>query len=119
MLFRIVRTLTFPVLELKMFAVIESGGKQHKVAKGDYLQVELLSEEEGSKVEFDKVLMISDGKDSKIGTPFLEKAKVTGKVVRHGKSDKIKVFKMKRRKDYRRTQGHRQSFTEVLIEKIK
>ena len=101
-----------------MFAVIESGGKQHKVAKGDYLQVELLSEEEGSKVEFDKVLIISDGKDSKIGSPFLEKAKVTGKVVRHGKSDKIKVFKMKRRKGYRRTQGHKQNFTEVLIEVI-
>ena len=101
-----------------MFAVIENGGKQHKVAKGDHLQVELLTGDEGSKVEFNKVLMIVDGKDSKVGTPFLEKAKVTGKVVRHGKSNKIKVFKMKRRKDYRRTQGHRQSFTEVLIEAI-
>ena len=101
-----------------MFAVIESGGKQHKVSEGDSLQVELLAEEEGSKVEFDKVLMISNGKDSKIGTPYLDKAKVTGKVVRHGKTDKLKVFKMKRRKDYRRTQGHRQNFTEVLIEAI-
>ena len=101
-----------------MFAVIESGGKQHKVTEGDNLQVELLTGEEGSKVEFNKVLMISDGKKSKVGSPFLEKAKVIGKVVRHGKSDKIKVFKMKRRKGYRRTQGHRQSFTEVLIEKI-
>ena len=85
-----------------MFAVIESGGKQHKVSEGDSLQVELLAEEEGSKV----------------GTPYLEKAKVTGKVVRHGKADKLIVFKMKRRKDYRRTQGHRQNFTEVLIEAI-
>ena len=101
-----------------MFAVIESGGKQHKVSEGDSLHVELLTEEEGSKVEFDKVLMISDGKDSKVGTPYLEKAKVTGKVVRHGRSKKIKVFKMKRRKGYRRTQGHRQYFTEVLIEAI-
>ena len=101
-----------------MFAVIESGGKQHKVTEGDNLQVELLTGEEGSKVEFNKVLMISDGKKSKVGSPFLEKAKVIGKVVRHGKSDKIKVFKMKRRKGYRRTQGHRQSFTEVLIETI-
>jgi len=101
-----------------MFAVIESGGKQLKVTEGDNLQVELLTGEEGSKVEFNKVLMISDGKKSKVGTPFLEKAKIIGKVVRHGKSDKIKVFKMKRRKGYRRTQGHRQSFTEVLIEKI-
>lgn len=101
-----------------MFAIIESGGKQHKVVKGDYLQVELLDEKEGSKVEFNKVLMVADGKDSKVGTPFLDKAKVTGKVVRHGKSDKIKIFKMKRRKDYRRTLGHRQNFTEVLIETI-
>ena len=101
-----------------MFAVIESGGKQHKVEKGDYLKVELLTGDEGSKVEFDKVLIISDGKNSKVGTPFLEKAKVTGKVIRHGKSDKIKVFKMKRRKGYRRTQGHKQNFTEVLIEAI-
>ncbi len=101
-----------------MFAVIESGGKQHKVVKGDSLKVELLKEDEGSKVEFNKVLMISDGKDSKVGTPYLEKANVIGKVVRHGKSDKVIVFKMKRRKDYRRTQGHRQGFTEVLIESI-
>jgi len=101
-----------------MFAVIESGGKQLKVTEGDNLQVELLTGEEGSKVEFNKVLMISDGKKSKVGSPFLEKAKVIGKVVRHGKSDKIKVFKMKRRKGYRRTQGHRQRFTEVLIETI-
>ncbi len=101
-----------------MFAVIESGGKQHKVSEGDSLQVELLAEEEGSKVEFDKVLMISNGKDSKVGTPYLDKAKVTGKVVRHGKTDKLIVFKMKRRKGYRKTQGHRQDFTEVLIEAI-
>ena len=101
-----------------MFAVIESGGKQHKVSEGDSLQVELLAEEEGSKVEFDRVLMIINGKDSKVGTPYLDKAKVTGKVVRHGKTDKLIVFKMKRRKDYRRTQGHRQNFTEVLIEAI-
>ncbi len=101
-----------------MFAVIESGGKQHKVVKGDHLKLELLNEEEGTKIEFDRVLMVSDGKESKIGNPFIEKAKVTAKVVRHGRSKKIKVFKMKRRKGYRRTQGHRQYFTEVLIEAI-
>ena len=101
-----------------MFAVFESGGKQHRVSKGDYLQVELLNKEEGSTVEFKNVLMIVDGKDSKVGTPFLDKTKVIAKVVKHGKSDKIKVFKLKRRKDYRRTQGHRQNFTKVLIEKI-
>ena len=101
-----------------MFAVIESGGKQHKVSEGDSLQVELLTGEEGSKVEFDKVLMISDGDNSKIGSPYVENAKVTGKLVSHDKHDKIKVFKMKRRKDYRRTYGHRQSFSQVLIESI-
>ena len=101
-----------------MFAVIESGGKQHKVSKGDSLKVELLSEEEGSKIEFEKVLMISDGKDSKVGTPYLEKAKVTGKVVRNGKADKLIVCKRKRRKDYRRTQVNKQNFTEFLIEAI-
>ena len=72
----------------------------------------------GSTVEFDKVLMISDGDNSKIGNPYVENAKVTGKLVSHGKHDKIKVFKMKRRKDYRRTYGHRQSFSQVQIESI-
>ena len=102
-----------------MFAVIESGGKQYTVSEGDNLLLELLDQEEGSLVEFDKVLMISNGKDSKIGTPFLNNVSVKAKILRHGKGEKVKVFKMKRRKDYRRTIGHRQGFTEVLIEKIK
>ena len=101
-----------------MFAVIESGGKQHRVAEGESIRLELLSDEEGSTVEFDKVLLVSNGKDSKVGNPFVENAKVSAKVVRHGKGDKVKVFKMKRRKNYKRTYGHRQSFTEVQIEKI-
>ena len=69
-------------------------------------------------MEFDKVLMISDGENSKIGSPYVENAKVTAKLISHGKHDKIKVFKMKRRKDYRRTYGHRQSFSQVQIESI-
>ena len=101
-----------------MFAVIESGGKQHTVSEGDNLKIELLSGEEGSNLEFDKVLMISDGENSKIGSPYVENAKVTAKLISHGKHDKIKVFKMKRRKDYRRTYGHRQSFSQVQIESI-
>ena len=101
-----------------MFAVIESGGKQHTVSEGESLKVELLSAEEGSTIEFDKVLMISNGSESKIGNPYVENAKVTAKLVSHGKHEKIKVFKMKRRKDYRRTYGHRQSFTQVQIEAI-
>ncbi|MFL2698056.1 MAG: 50S ribosomal protein L21 [Gammaproteobacteria bacterium] len=101
-----------------MFAVIESGGKQHKVAEGESLRLELLSDDEGSTIEFDKVLMVSNGKDSKVGSPFVENAKVSAKVIRHGKDNKIKVFKMKRRKNYKRTYGHRQPFTEIQIEKI-
>ena len=101
-----------------MFAVIESGGKQHTVSEGDQLKVELLSGEEGAAIEFDKVLMISDGSASKLGNPFVENAKVTAKLIGHGKAKKVKIFKMKRRKDYRRTYGHRQNFTEILIEYI-
>ena len=101
-----------------MFAVIESGGKQHTVSEGENLKVELLSNEEGSIIEFDKVLMISNGSESKIGNPYVKNAKVTAKLVSNGKHDKIRVFKMKRRKDYRRTYGHRQNFSEIQIETI-
>ena len=101
-----------------MFAVIESGGKQHTVSEGESLKVELLSDEEGSTIEFDKVLMISNGNESKIGNPYVENAEVTAKLVSNGKHDKIRVFKMKRRKDYRRTYGHRQNFSEIQIESI-
>ena len=101
-----------------MFAVIECGGKQHTVSKGESLKVELLSAEEGSTIEFDKVLMISDGSESKIGNPYVDNAKVTAKLVSNGKHDKIRVFKMKRRQNYRRTYGHRQKFSEIHIESI-
>ena len=102
-----------------MFAVIESGGKQHTVSEGESLKVELLSVEEGATIEFDKVLMISDGSDSKIGNPYVENAKVVAKLVSNGKHDKIRVFKMKRRKDYRRTYGHRQNFSEIHKQEIR
>ena len=101
-----------------MFAVIECGGKQHTVSEGESLQVELLSAEEGSTIEFDKVLMISDGSESKIGNPYVDNAKVTAKLVSNGKHDKIRVFKMKTRQNYRRTYGHRQKFSEIHIESI-
>ena len=101
-----------------MFAVIECGGKQHTVSEGESLKVELLSAEEGSTIEFDKVLMISDGSGSKIGNPYVDNAKVTAKLVSNGKHDKIRVFKMKRRQNYRRTYGHRQKFSEIHIESI-
>ena len=101
-----------------MFAVIECGGKQHTVSEGESLKVELLSVEEGSTIEFDKVLMISNGSESKIGNPYVDNAKVTAKLVSNGKHDKIRVFKMKRRQNYRITYGHRQNFSEIHIESI-
>ena len=97
-----------------MYAVIESGGKQYRVAIGDKLKVEKLTVAEGDSVNLDRVLMIADGDDVTVGSPLVE-SPVTATVVSHGKRDKIKVFKMKRRKNYRRTQGHRQAFTEIEI----
>ena len=101
-----------------MFAVIKTGGKQYVVKEGDVLSVEKLSAEAGQKLFFDQVLLIEDGEQTLIGTPLLEKAVVKAEVVKNFKDDKILVFKKKRRKQYRRTRGHRQPLTEVRIEKI-
>ncbi len=97
-----------------MYAVVKTGGKQYKVAIGDKLRVEKLVAEEGDSVNLGDVLLVADGDNITVGSPFLDTA-VTATVVGHGRDKKIKVFKMKRRKNYRRTQGHRQSFTEVEI----
>ncbi|MDG2061216.1 MAG: 50S ribosomal protein L21 [SAR86 cluster bacterium] len=102
-----------------MHAVIQTGGKQHKVSEGESIDVELLPLKEGDSIEFDKVLLIFDGNNSKIGSPYLENATVKGEIVSHDKGKKIKIFKMKRRKGYRRSMGHRQNFTKVLIKTIK
>lgn len=101
-----------------MYAVIRTGGKQYKVSEGDILNVEKLAGEVGDTLELDDVLMIGDGEDVKIGNPLVEKAKVTGTIVAHDKAKKIIVFKKKRRKGYRRTQGHRQQYTALKIEQI-
>jgi large subunit ribosomal protein L21 len=101
-----------------MFAVIKTGGKQYVVKEGDVLSVEKLIAEAGQKLLFEQVLLIEDGDQTLIGTPFLEAAVVKAEVVRNFKNDKILVFKKKRRKQYRRTRGHRQPLTEVKIEKI-
>ncbi len=102
-----------------MYAVIESGGKQHRVKEGEILQLEKLEAATGEKVEFDKVLMVGEGESVKIGTPYLEGGKVTAEVLKHGRGKKIHIIKFTRRKHFRKQQGHRQWFTEVKIVGIK
>ena len=98
-----------------MYAVVATGGKQYRVQEGDTLRIEKIAGDVGAKVAFDRVLMVADGDDVKIGKPVLENAVVNGTIVEQGKGRKILVFKYKRRKRYRRTQGHRQLFTAVKI----
>lgn len=100
-----------------MYAVIETGGKQYKVQEGDTIFVEKLEVEEGGKVEFSKVLLVQ-GDDLTVGTPYVENAKVEGTVLEQGKSKKIIVFRYKPKKNYKRKQGHRQPYTKVKIDKI-
>jgi len=102
-----------------MYAIVNSGGKQYKVKEGDILKVEKLAGEVGDNVSFDKILMFSDDENVNIGTPLLEDVTVNGHIVEQGKAKKIIVFKYKRRKRYRRKQGHRQLFTAVKIDSIK
>ena len=101
-----------------MYAIIETGGKQYKVSEGESCKVEKLPIGEGSGVDFEKVLLIQDGEDVSVGTPYLEGVRVSGRVLSHGKGKKIIVFKYKSKKNYRKKQGHRQPFTLVKIEKI-
>lgn len=101
-----------------MYAVIETGGKQYRVAQGDVINVEKLDVTEGAEVALDRVLMVADGEQVKIGTPMLAGAKVTATVKSHGRADKIRIFKLRRRKNYRRTQGHRQYYTQIEITSI-
>ena len=99
-------------------AIFETGGKQYKVKEGDEIFIEKLDAEEDEKVKFDKVLAVFREEGSKIGSPYLKGASVTAKVIKSGKSKKIIVFKMKRRKGYHRKQGHRQPYTKLEIVKI-
>ena len=102
-----------------MYAVIESGGKQHRVEKGEILQLEKLDAATGDKVKFDKVLLVGEGESVKIGKPYVQGGQVTAEVLREGRGDKIKIIKFNRRKHYKRQQGHRQWYTEVKITSIK
>lgn len=102
-----------------MYAVIEACGKQYKVTKGDVVFFEKLDVEEGKKVTFDKVVLLSDDGKVEVGAPYVKGIKVEGKVVAHGKGKKIIVFKYKAKKNYKRKQGHRQPYTKVEITSIK
>ena len=98
-----------------MFAVFQSGGKQHRVAEGDVVRLEMLSAEPGEEIVFDKVLLVSNGDDVNVGAPYVESGRVTGEVMRTDRGKKIRIIKFKRRKDFLKKQGHRQWFTEVKI----
>jgi large subunit ribosomal protein L21 len=102
----------------KMFAIVETGGKQFRVEEGRSLKVAKLDAQAGSEITLDKILLVGTGADVKIGQPFVDGAAVTCEVVEHGRDKKIIIFKKKRRKDYRRTQGHRQDFTTLKVKSI-
>ena len=101
-----------------MYAVIKTGGKQYKVVAGERLKVEKIVGDVGATVVIDKVLMISDDANTTIGSPLISGATVSATVISHGRADKVMIFKFRRRKHYRKTQGHRQSFTEIQIGEI-
>ncbi|MGH8671947.1 MAG: 50S ribosomal protein L21 [Burkholderiales bacterium] len=101
-----------------MYAVIKTGGKQYRVSAGDKLRIEQIAAQAGSTVIFDQILLVGDGDAVSLGTPMLATAKVNATILGHGRGDKIRVFKMKRRKNYRRTLGHRQNYTEIRVDAI-
>ncbi|MCC6202977.1 MAG: 50S ribosomal protein L21 [Gammaproteobacteria bacterium] len=101
-----------------MYAVIQTGGKQYRVAAGDKLKVETLPAEVGAQITLDRVLAVGSGGELKVGAPLLSGATVQATVLAHGRHDKVTIFKMRRRKHYQRHQGHRQNYTEIRIEQI-
>ena len=101
-----------------MYAVIQTGGKQYRVKSGEQVKVEALPAEVGAAVSFDRVLMLGEGDGVRVGAPFVDGARVKATVVAQGRGEKIRIFKLRRRKHYAKTQGHRQGFTEVRIDEI-
>jgi large subunit ribosomal protein L21 len=101
-----------------MYAIIRTGGKQYRVRSGEQVRIEALSAEIGSAVSFDQVLMVGEGDGVRVGAPLVAGAQVKATVLGHGRGDKVKIFKLRRRKHYQKTQGHRQGFTEVRIDDI-
>lgn len=98
-----------------MYAVVQTGGKQYRVSEGDTIKVEKLGADEGASVELDKVLMITDGEDVKVGAPYVDGGKVTATVKSHGRAKKVKIIKFHRRKHHMKRQGHRQWYTELQV----
>jgi large subunit ribosomal protein L21 len=103
------------VKEVNMYAVIKTGGKQYRVAAGEKIKVEQIAADVGQEIVIDQVLAVGNGSELKVGTPLVSGATVTVTVVAHGKHDKVRIFKMRRRKHYQKRQGHRQQFTELQI----
>ena len=101
-----------------MYAVIKSGGKQYRVEAGKPVRIESLAAEVGASIAFEEVLLVGSGDGVKIGAPLLSGAKVKGTVLAHGRGDKVRIFKLRRRKHYQKSQGHRQNYTEVRIDDI-
>ncbi|MFK7731007.1 MAG: 50S ribosomal protein L21 [Pseudomonadales bacterium] len=98
-----------------MYAVIECGGKQHRVAEGDTLKLEKLDVETGQSVDFQRILAVGEGADLKVGSPYVDGGKVTAEVLEHGRHDKVKIIKFRRRKHHMKRAGHRQWYTQVKI----
>jgi large subunit ribosomal protein L21 len=98
-----------------MYAVVKTGGKQYRVSAGEKLRIEQIGAEVGQEILLEEVLLVADGDALRMGTPLVTGARVTAKVVGHGRGDKVHIFKMKRRKHYRKSQGHRQNYTEIEI----
>ena len=98
-----------------MYAVVKTGGKQYRVSAGEKLKIEQIPADVGAEIVLDQVLLIADGDAVRMGTPLLDGAQITAKVLAHGRGDKVRIFKLHRRKHYRKTQGHRQNYTEIEI----
>ncbi len=110
-----IRLRSFSIQEVNMYAVIKTGGKQYRVASGEKIKVEQIAADVGQEIVIDQVLAVGDGSGIKVGTPLVSGATVTVTVLSHGKHDKVRIFKMRRRKHYQKRQGHRQQFTELQI----
>ena len=98
-----------------MYAVVKTGGKQYRVSTGEKLKIEQIPADVGAEIVLDEVLLIADGDTVRMGTPMLAGAQIKAKVLAHGRGDKVHIFKMRRRKHYRKSQGHRQNYTEIEI----